>query len=60
MQHLTSQIINIICYASLAIWNIPTGWKWTCYILSGAGYGLSGLLMAYVLSSPEANKKTVR
>ncbi|PWY86668.1 pantothenate transporter, partial [Aspergillus heteromorphus CBS 117.55] len=39
--------INIICYVSLAIWNIPVGWKWTCYILSGAGYGLSGLCMAW-------------
>nr|XP_001396404.2 pantothenate transporter [Aspergillus niger CBS 513.88] len=39
--------INIICYVSLAIWNIPTGWKWTCYILAGAGYGLSGLCMAW-------------
>ncbi|GFF62957.1 pantothenate transporter liz1 [Aspergillus lentulus] len=40
-------IINIISYTSLAIWNIPTGWKWTCYIIAGAGYGLSGLLMAW-------------
>ncbi|OOF91882.1 hypothetical protein ASPCADRAFT_176458 [Aspergillus carbonarius ITEM 5010] len=39
--------INIICYVSLAIWDIPTGWKWTCYILSGAGFGLSGLCMAW-------------
>ncbi|KAF7157596.1 hypothetical protein CNMCM5623_001970 [Aspergillus felis] len=40
-------IINIISYTSLAIWNIPIGWKWTCYIIAGAGYGLSGLLMAW-------------
>ncbi|PSK42039.1 hypothetical protein B9Z65_3953 [Elsinoe australis] len=39
--------INIICYVSLAIWNIPTGWRWGAYILSGAGYGLSGLCMAW-------------
>ncbi|RAK99928.1 putative FAD dependent oxidoreductase [Aspergillus ibericus CBS 121593] len=39
--------VNIICYVSLAIWDIPTGWKWTCYILSGAGFGLSGLCMAW-------------
>ncbi|OQD91122.1 hypothetical protein PENANT_c001G09889 [Penicillium antarcticum] len=39
--------INIISYISLAVWDIPTGWKWTCYIISGAGYGLSGLLMAW-------------
>lgn len=24
------------------------GWKYICYIISGAGYDLSGLLMAYV------------
>ena len=42
------QAVNIICYVSLAIWNIPEGWRWACYILSGAGYGLSGLCMAYV------------
>ncbi|KAE8321610.1 major facilitator superfamily domain-containing protein [Aspergillus sergii] len=40
-------IINIICYVSLAVWDIPNGWKWTCYILAGAGYGLSGLCMAW-------------
>ncbi|KAJ5334440.1 hypothetical protein N7452_006843 [Penicillium brevicompactum] len=39
--------VNIISYVSLAVWNIPPGWKWTCYIISGAGYGLSGLLMAW-------------
>jgi hypothetical protein len=50
--NLTLQIINIISYTSLAIWNIPTGWKWTCYIIAGAGHGLSGLLMAYVLPPP--------
>ncbi|KAL3478541.1 major facilitator superfamily domain-containing protein [Aspergillus californicus] len=44
---LVGAVSNIICYVSLAVWDIPTGWKWTCYILSGAGYGLSGLLMAW-------------
>ncbi|THC96269.1 hypothetical protein EYZ11_004262 [Aspergillus tanneri] len=39
--------VNIICYVSLAIWDIPIGWKWTCYILCGAGFGLSGLCMAW-------------
>ena len=40
--------INIICYVSLAIWNIPVGWKWTCYILMGAGGGLSGICYAWM------------
>jgi sugar phosphate permease len=40
-------VVNIICYASLAIWNIPTGWRWACYILAGCGGGLSGLCMAW-------------
>ncbi|KAJ5388814.1 hypothetical protein N7509_011355 [Penicillium cosmopolitanum] len=39
--------VNIISYVSLSVWDIPTGWKWTCYIISGAGFGLSGLLMAW-------------
>ncbi|KKA22969.1 hypothetical protein T310_3021 [Rasamsonia emersonii CBS 393.64] len=40
-------VMNIICYVSLAVWDIPVGWKWTCFILAGAGYGLSGLIMAW-------------
>lgn len=40
--------MNIICYLSLAVWDIPIGWKWACFILCGAGFGLSGLCMAYV------------
>ncbi|CEJ57996.1 Putative Pantothenate transporter [Penicillium brasilianum] len=40
-------VVNIISYVSLAVWDIPIGWKWTCYIISGAGYGLSGLCMAW-------------
>ena len=40
--------INIISSVSLAIWDIPVGWKWTCFIIAGAGGGLSGILFAYV------------
>ena len=47
MLTLMLQVMNIICYVSLAIWDIPTGWHWACYILAGSGYGLSGLLMAW-------------
>ena len=39
--------MNIICYVSLAIWNIPTGWHWASYILAGFGGGLSGLCFAW-------------
>lgn len=39
--------MNIICSASLAIWDIPIKWKWACYILSGFGGGLSGLCYAW-------------
>jgi len=38
--------VNIICYVSLAIWDIPMGWKWACYYIQGCGFGLSGLIMA--------------
>ncbi|KAL2848597.1 major facilitator superfamily domain-containing protein [Aspergillus pseudodeflectus] len=44
---LVGAVSNIVCYASLAVWDIPIGWKWACYILCGAGYGLSGLCMAW-------------
>ncbi|KAL2058532.1 hypothetical protein ABVK25_001260 [Lepraria finkii] len=40
-------VLNIVCYTSLAVWNIPEGWRWTCYIIAGGGYGLSGLCMAW-------------
>ncbi|KAF1347966.1 major facilitator superfamily domain-containing protein [Delphinella strobiligena] len=39
--------INIVCYSSLAAWDIVIGWKWGCLVLMGAGYGLSGLIMAW-------------
>lgn len=39
--------MNIICSASLAVWDIPIKWKWACYILSGFGGGLSGLCFAW-------------
>jgi len=48
------QIINIVCYVSLAIWDIPINWKWGCFILAGASYGLGGLCMAYILLPPQA------
>jgi ACS family pantothenate transporter-like MFS transporter len=44
-------LINIMCYVSLAIWDIPVKWKWACFALSGMGGGLSGLCMAYVVPS---------
>lgn len=37
--------INIMVCISLAIWEIPAGWKWTCFILAGCVGGLSGLCM---------------
>ncbi|KAL1997135.1 hypothetical protein VTN49DRAFT_8000 [Thermomyces lanuginosus] len=40
-------IINLICYISLAIWDIPTWWKWTCLIGAGASYGVGGLIMTW-------------
>ncbi|KAH4204680.1 hypothetical protein HBI95_148000 [Parastagonospora nodorum] len=39
--------MNILCSTSLAIWDIPTKWKWACYILSGFGGGLSGICMTW-------------
>ncbi|KAK1148123.1 hypothetical protein N8T08_010762 [Aspergillus melleus] len=39
--------VNLTCYISLAIWDIPEGWRWACFIMCGAGFGLSGLCMAW-------------
>lgn len=38
---------NIAIYTSLAIWDIPLGWHWACYILAGLSSGLSGLQYAW-------------
>ncbi|KAL0258621.1 hypothetical protein SLS55_006118 [Diplodia seriata] len=40
-------IWNIIVYTSLAVWDIPDGWHWACYILAGLNSGLSGLCMSW-------------
>ncbi|PMD30171.1 MFS general substrate transporter [Hyaloscypha variabilis F] len=40
-------VVNIIVYVSLAIWDIPVGWKWACFYIMGCGFGLSGLCMAW-------------
>ncbi|KAL2846993.1 major facilitator superfamily domain-containing protein [Aspergillus pseudodeflectus] len=40
-------LVDLACAVPLAIWNISAGGKWTCYILWGAGYGLSGLCLAW-------------
>jgi sugar phosphate permease len=40
-------VMNIVTASSLAVWDIPNGWRWACYILAGCGGGLSGLCMAW-------------
>ena len=40
-------IVQIICFVSLSVWDIPRGWHWACYILAGCGGGISGLCMAW-------------
>lgn len=40
-------LVCIVCYSSLAVWDIATWWHWTCYILAGMGVGISGLCMAW-------------
>ncbi|KAI8958628.1 MFS general substrate transporter [Daldinia sp. FL1419] len=42
-----SGVVNIIVNTSLAVWNIPTGWKWFCYIIGMIGGGISGLTFAW-------------
>lgn len=43
-----SGVVIIIVNMSLAIWNIPTGWKWACFILAGCSSGISGLIYAWM------------
>ncbi|KAK6951769.1 hypothetical protein Daesc_006292 [Daldinia eschscholtzii] len=42
-----SGTVSIIVNTSLAVWNIPTGWKWFCYIIGMIGGGISGLTFAW-------------
>ncbi|KAI1505633.1 pantothenate transporter liz1 [Biscogniauxia marginata] len=42
-----SGVVNIITNASLAVWDIPLGWKWACYLLGLIGGGISGLTFAW-------------
>jgi hypothetical protein len=47
---------NLIINASLAAWDIPLGWKWTCYILGGLPNGL-GTSITPALSNLTPNAK---
>ncbi|PSR81936.1 major facilitator superfamily domain-containing protein [Coniella lustricola] len=42
-----SGVNNFVINVSMAIWTIPVGWKWACFILQGFGGGISGLIMAW-------------
>lgn len=42
-----SGVNNFVINLSMAIWTIPIGLKWACYILQGFGGGISGLIMAW-------------
>ncbi|KAH8166703.1 hypothetical protein CIB48_g1551 [Xylaria polymorpha] len=39
--------VNIATNTSLAVWDIPRGWKWGSYILGGISGGISGLTFAW-------------
>ncbi|RWA12515.1 hypothetical protein EKO27_g2623 [Xylaria grammica] len=39
--------VNIATSTSLAVWNIPIGWKWGSYILGNISSGISGLTFAW-------------
>ncbi|KAL7625216.1 hypothetical protein AAE478_004431 [Parahypoxylon ruwenzoriense] len=42
-----SGVVNIIINTSLAVWDIPVGWKWVCYLFGSIGGGISGLTFAW-------------
>ncbi|KAI1429595.1 MFS general substrate transporter [Xylaria sp. FL1777] len=39
--------VNIATATSLAVWDIPRGWKWGCYVLGNISSGISGLTFAW-------------
>ncbi|KAI1310175.1 MFS general substrate transporter [Xylaria venustula] len=39
--------VNIATGTSLAVWDIPIGWKWGCYIIGLISGGLSGLIFSW-------------
>lgn len=44
------QSINIVIFTSLAVWDIPEGWHWACYMLSAQGVCIGPLCLVYVYS----------
>lgn len=42
-----SGTVLIVVHSSLAAWDIPLGWHWACYVLTGVGGGISGLCFAW-------------
>ncbi|OAQ59319.1 MFS transporter Liz1/Seo1 [Pochonia chlamydosporia 170] len=38
---------NIVINVSLAVWDIPLGWKWACYMLGGLPNGLGAVILAW-------------
>ncbi|KAI1818176.1 MFS general substrate transporter [Poronia punctata] len=40
-------LVNIATNASLAVWDIPVGWKWASFVLGGISSGVSGLTFAW-------------
>lgn len=42
-----SGVFSMIMLTSLAVWDIPNGWKWACFVLLGWGLGNGGLIFAW-------------
>jgi ACS family pantothenate transporter-like MFS transporter len=40
------QTVNFILFTSLAVWNIPEGWRWACYIIAGQVVSISPMALA--------------
>ncbi|EXJ91869.1 hypothetical protein A1O3_00419 [Capronia epimyces CBS 606.96] len=53
--------INFIVFTSLAVWNIPVGWHWACYILMGQAVATSPLMMTWTneLCSGDAEERAL-
>ena len=42
-----SGVVKIVAYTGLTVWDIPSAFKWACFLLCGFGGGISGLTFAW-------------
>ncbi|OKL61016.1 hypothetical protein UA08_03111 [Talaromyces atroroseus] len=53
--------ISFVLYVSLAVWDIPEGWRWACYIIAGQGVIVSPLILVWAteICSDDAEERAI-